>query len=640
MTRHTWCCLYAWLLSLAVNASTQEWKYFEAPLQTGRHYFQALPIAYDKVIVMGGFINSSGPQNGIPTKTCEIIDLAQHRVYPAQPMNEGRAEFVALLTTDSNVIAISGVTGSITVAGGSGILTPTVELYDRTTNQWRIIGNLLFPRRQHTAIWLDDHRILVVGGRAEDLTTLSSAEIFDIRIGTSQPAPPYPYAMTDLVSARTSSGRIIVWGGRNGGPNSFRTNEVFEFTGVGWSVIQLLPEQYRAGTVLKLWDGRLLTTGGSYFESPTFNFVRSVYVENTPDIFSRLSDSLRFGRSSLGLAQWHSDSILVVGGFIGGLRTTVVTRTTEWIDLRNQRVSAGPTMIETRAHFQVVSLTNSKAYRAVLAISGLDTNNRNTPTIEVLMDGCISQPLAITGPTTLCDGDTVTLSASDGFAHYRWSTGQTSPRISVTKPGTYTLTATDSAGCSTSDSITIALLPSVRIRLLSASPRSAPLATLHCDTIEVTNPSSDTLWLDDIVLARNVEWSLPQHQRPLRLLPGQPHHLIVCWYATAHGSYRDTLCIVTPCGSACLPLLLETRSTQWRAISRCGVTVETPIEVADQGQSLLLQSSATVRVRDCLGRILLECPSDGQTASIPTASLLPGLYILDRDNSPALLLVR
>ncbi|GIV55127.1 MAG: hypothetical protein KatS3mg039_1645 [Candidatus Kapaibacterium sp.] len=268
--RSTFC-----LLVFAVTALAQpQWRLFEDTLQLGRHSFQALAIRPTQVLVMGGFTRAVGGKIGQPARECEIIDIEQRRVFPAAPMNVGRAEFVALPTPDSNVVAISGVSGYVSTEGGSGTLTPTVEFYERTLNRWRVLGNLIVARRQHTAIWLDDHRILIVGGRLEDLSSTASAEIFDILTGVSQPAPPYPYSMTDLVSARTRTGRILVWGGRQGGPNSFRTNEIYEYTPTGWRLYQTMPEVSRSPSVIALVDGRVLFCGGSPQESPNSIFPR------------------------------------------------------------------------------------------------------------------------------------------------------------------------------------------------------------------------------------------------------------------------------------------------------------------------------------------------------------------------------
>ncbi|MCX6155563.1 MAG: T9SS type A sorting domain-containing protein [Candidatus Kapabacteria bacterium] len=62
--------------------------------------------------------------------------------------------------------------------------------------------------------------------------------------------------------------------------------------------------------------------------------------------------------------------------------------------------------------------------------------------------------------TILCDVDSITLSASFGFAKYKWSSGDTLRKIVIKKPGTYTVSGTSSFGCvSNSKPITIVQVP-------------------------------------------------------------------------------------------------------------------------------------------------------------------------------------
>lgn len=56
-------------------------------------------------------------------------------------------------------------------------------------------------------------------------------------------------------------------------------------------------------------------------------------------------------------------------------------------------------------------------------------------------------PLQVVGGGTICDGDSLTLTASEGFASYRWSTGQSGRSIVVRTGGRYLVFATDSSGC-------------------------------------------------------------------------------------------------------------------------------------------------------------------------------------------------
>jgi hypothetical protein len=58
--------------------------------------------------------------------------------------------------------------------------------------------------------------------------------------------------------------------------------------------------------------------------------------------------------------------------------------------------------------------------------------------------------------TTLCDGDIITLDAGAGFSAYFWSTGETTQTINTgTSPALYTVTVTDSNGCTGTDNIEI-----------------------------------------------------------------------------------------------------------------------------------------------------------------------------------------
>ncbi|GBD05646.1 hypothetical protein HRbin20_01235 [bacterium HR20] len=626
------------LLVFPVTALAQpQWRLFEDTLQLGRHSFQALAIRPSQVLVIGGFTRAVGGLIGQPARECEIIDIEQRKVLPVSPMNVGRSDFAALRTPDSNVIVISGVTGYVSTEGGSGTLTQTVELYERTSNRWRVLGNLIVARRQHTAIWLDDHRILIVGGRLEDLSSTASAEIFDIQTGVSQLAPPYPYSMTDLVSARTRTGRILVWGGRQGGPNSFRTNEIYEYTPTGWRLYQTMPEVIRSPSVIALADGRVLFCGGSQQETPQFIFPRGIYIERN-GLFMRLQDSLLIGRAWHDLVHWTADSVLVIGGFMGGAKWTS-TRSCEIFNIATGRSVQSAPLAVARGYGKVLDLNAPSMPRTVLAISGLDSTNRNTPTIEILERKCPERAVTITGARSLCPGDTLLLSADSGFVRYRWSTGDTTRSLRISSPGTYTVTATDADSCTATGDVTVTAAPGAILLHTRSTPAHVPIGTIWCDTVELLNPSDVPLLLDSLWLARNVEWSLPLHQLPLELAPGERRTLLVCWSSWARGEHRDTLVLTTPCGIKLLPLALLATDIQWKAHSSCGVTIESIL--ADDAMTTLITAAHLVRIRDLVGRVVFEHIGDGQATPIAIpGGLRPGIYLLERDEVRSLLLVR
>ena len=61
----------------------------------------------------------------------------------------------------------------------------------------------------------------------------------------------------------------------------------------------------------------------------------------------------------------------------------------------------------------------------------------------------------ITGSSTICPGQSASLSANTSYSSYAWSTGGTTQSISVSTAATYTLTVTDANGCTNTSSISV-----------------------------------------------------------------------------------------------------------------------------------------------------------------------------------------
>ena len=73
---------------------------------------------------------------------------------------------------------------------------------------------------------------------------------------------------------------------------------------------------------------------------------------------------------------------------------------------------------------------------------------------------------SISGVTTICEGRSSILRATGGIS-YIWDDGSTNAYISVTTTGTYTVTATNAYGCSSSASETVIVNPRPEINILS-----------------------------------------------------------------------------------------------------------------------------------------------------------------------------
>ena len=70
----------------------------------------------------------------------------------------------------------------------------------------------------------------------------------------------------------------------------------------------------------------------------------------------------------------------------------------------------------------------------------------------------------ILGNTTICEGESTTLTANGGVS-FAWSNGNTSNSVNVSQSGVYTVTATNAEGCSATANVTVTVnpLPSVNI---------------------------------------------------------------------------------------------------------------------------------------------------------------------------------
>jgi hypothetical protein len=81
-----------------------------------------------------------------------------------------------------------------------------------------------------------------------------------------------------------------------------------------------------------------------------------------------------------------------------------------------------------------------------LSITSADGCVRDT-TIGVVVGSSVTPTIVAQGKTTFCSGDSVRLDAGSDHEQYRWSTGDTTHAIVIRSSGEYTVTATDSNGC-------------------------------------------------------------------------------------------------------------------------------------------------------------------------------------------------
>ena len=98
-----------------------------------------------------------------------------------------------------------------------------------------------------------------------------------------------------------------------------------------------------------------------------------------------------------------------------------------------------------------ISVSNASTYTVTVSdANGCSATATASVTVNPVPSGSIS------GNTSLCAGESTTLTASGGNS-YRWNTGATTPVITVSESGTYTCTFTNSYGCASTKSVTVSV---------------------------------------------------------------------------------------------------------------------------------------------------------------------------------------
>jgi gliding motility-associated-like protein len=104
----------------------------------------------------------------------------------------------------------------------------------------------------------------------------------------------------------------------------------------------------------------------------------------------------------------------------------------------------------TGATAQTIPVSVAGTYTVVV----YDANGCSGSVIKVVTQNPNLTP-NITGPASLCLGDSIVLNAGGSYATYNWSTTESSQSITIHSGGTYSVIVTDANGCSGTDSILV-----------------------------------------------------------------------------------------------------------------------------------------------------------------------------------------
>ncbi|HEY0160933.1 MAG TPA: ELWxxDGT repeat protein, partial [Thermoanaerobaculia bacterium] len=137
----------------------------------------------------------------------------------------------------------------------------------------------------------------------------------------------------------------------------------------------------------------------------------------------------------------------------------------------------------TGATTREITVSASGTYS--VTVTGASCGETSDASITVMVTPLPDATMTALGPTTFCEGGSVTLRAPEA-ASYSWSNGATMREITVSASGSYSVTVTNANGCSATSSAT-----SVTVNPLPAATVTALGATTFCEDGSVTLRASE-----------------------------------------------------------------------------------------------------------------------------------------------------
>lgn len=179
-----------------------------------------------------------------------------------------------------------------------------------------------------------------------------------------------------------------------------------------------------------------------------------------------------------------------------------------------------------------------------------------------------------------CEGDSLRLSATQVYSSYEWSNGSNSSSITVGTSGKYKLKVTDEYGCVGESEEIEVIVDANPITILSIPHNgtyyidTTNALRMTCDSFFVKNSGDTPLVLDQNYLFRNIEFSVPQAQFPLRVEPHQSLGFLICYQPTILGTQRDTLIVGNYYCKVYFHLQSTGAANEYDGISRCKIPLE------------------------------------------------------------------
>lgn len=287
-----------------------------ASLTQPRRGHRAVVLADGRVLVAGGV------DNGELLPSTEVYDPATAAWSSTSPMSTPRLGHSLSLLGDGRVLATGGtVPGDDGTAAGGQTIRPvaTAEIYDPATGTWAPASPMGSPRFEHTATPLRDGRVLITGGLGPEedrLRPLASTELYDPAADAFVRSTELSEGRTNHAAAALADGSVLVAGGAGGanGDLSLSSAEVFDPRVGSWTEVAPLGESRTGHSATTLAAGSVLVAGGESVSRGTRRSLTSTEVFDPSARAWRPAGSMACPRSEHDAVRLGDDTVLVVAG--------------------------------------------------------------------------------------------------------------------------------------------------------------------------------------------------------------------------------------------------------------------------------------------------------------------------------------
>jgi len=347
----------------------------------GTTLHRAIPLQDPRytMIVGGGTGNLVAPT---PFATCEMYDHYTRTFLPATAMAQPRVIHTATRLQDGRIL----VTGGIGSTVGN---QDTAEVYDPATGTWTpTLNNMQTIRAAHTATLLQDGRVLVAGGNTMFATgpggsytpiyqsALDSTDIYDPATNSFTNGPPMLEKRLAHSAVRLNDGRVLFAGGiSNANPllNVFPSyaiaGEIYDPSSGTFTPTGVTPNDRMGGVMELLPSGNVLyATGGNGGVLISTN--NADLWEQSTNTWTLLPSNLPTDVALAASAQLANGEIAIFGGGTGSVAANIPSTQVVTFSESTFAFTARSPMPVGRASHTVSPLPDG----SFLIVGGLETN--------------------------------------------------------------------------------------------------------------------------------------------------------------------------------------------------------------------------------------------------------------------------